>query len=188
HRPDFNQQMWMRQLGPGHSGTSRPIAAEVLAIHVVVSREIVHAYEVRRYFHNIFELRALTFQNVAHVLNHGLRLRSNVEMLRPKLVHFRPGNRVVGTACARPRHKEKIARALHMRILAPGLRLPRNHLASNFPHISDPPARTFTAECKYCSVRNRNSVSACRLRVRSPKVLLHQMASSNRGGTSNSPR
>src|SRR5450631_4421955 len=121
--------MWMWQLVHGYSGSSRAIVAEELAVHIVVSCEIVHIHKISRYFNDILKFRVHTLKYVPHVFEDGPGLSSNVEVSRPILIHLCAGNRVIGTARARPRHEQEIARAFDVRILAARLRLSRNHFA-----------------------------------------------------------
>src|ERR1700681_3230344 len=148
-------RMW--QLVNSHRRSSGPIVAKVFTIDFVVSSEVVHVDEVDRHFDYIFELRAHGFQDVAHVFQDGLRLRSDIELRRSKFVDLRASNGVIGAARARPGNKQKITRALDVRIFAARLGLPLNNFAFHFPHALLQWQSSITTECKYCSAPNKNS-------------------------------
>src|SRR5580658_1334036 len=179
--------MW--QLMHGHGRSRRPIVAEALAIHFVVTREIIHVYKVCGHFHDVFEACTDIVQNLAHVLENSLGLDPNIEMRSAQLIDLCSGNRVVSAPGARPRHKDKVAGTLDVRIFSARLRPTCNHFAFDLPHLASPPVFTeaLTAGYKYYSVLNKNSANAVRLRGRSRKAPRRQTAYAGPAGTSNSP-
>src|SRR5882762_5010289 len=118
HSSDFNQQMRMRQLVNSHCRASRTIGAEKFAVDLVVSREVVHIYEIGSYLDDILEFRIHTFQDVAHIVEDGTGLRPNIQICRSQPIDLRAFNAVVGAARACSGNKKKISSTLDMWILA----------------------------------------------------------------------
>src|ERR1700686_1541398 len=127
-------RMW--QLVNSHGGSCRAIIAKAPTIDFVVSCEVVHVDKVGRHFDHILELCAHCSQDVAHVVEHGLGLRPNIEMSSSKLINLRASNRVIGASGARAGYKEEIACALDVRILPARLCLAVNNFAFDSPHVA----------------------------------------------------
>jgi hypothetical protein len=95
-------------------GSRRTVISEELAIYFVVTREIVHVYEVGRKLDDITKLRSRARKNVTNVFNHGARLLANVEPRCSERIEFCPSNRIVNAAGTGTRHKKEITRPLEM--------------------------------------------------------------------------
>src|SRR6516165_1099404 len=172
----------------GDGGSRRALMVEILAVDLIVSGEVIHIYEKNRYLGDVAQTRPGTGENVAHILDCGTSLHTDVETCCAQLVHVGSGDGIVGTSGTRPRDEQEIPGALHVRIRAAGLRFAlqhgRFHYAARLHHFS----YDVRVEYKCCSARNRSLVNACRLRGQYPKVLLLRTACAGRARTSNSPR
>src|SRR5262249_17248260 len=103
----------MRQLVHGDRGSCWPLMVEVLAINLVLSREIIHVDEKSRYLGNVAQIRSGTGQNVAHILDHCPGLRANIEARCAKLIHVGSGDRIIRTSSTCPGNEQKIPSALY---------------------------------------------------------------------------
>src|ERR1700684_2824727 len=128
--------MWMRQLMHGHGCSRRTIVSEEFAIRLVITREIIHVYQISRNLDHILELRSCTPEDVADILDHRSRLHPDVEPGCTQGIDFGTGNRIVGTARAGSGHKQKVAGSLDVRILAARRRFSINDSAFYPAHLN----------------------------------------------------
>src|SRR5215469_2975343 len=111
----------------GNRSSRRTLMVEVLAIDLVVSREVIHVDEKGRYLGDVAQIRSGTGQNVAHVLDHRAGLLADVKAGRTKLIYVGSGDSVVWTAGTCPRDEQEIPGALYVRIRATRCRFAFRH-------------------------------------------------------------
>src|ERR1700685_4522335 len=128
--------MWMRQLMHGHGCSRRTIVSEEFAIRLVITREIIHVYQISGNLDHILQLRSCTPEDVADILDHRSRLHPDVEPGCAQGIGCGTGNRVVATARPRAGHKQKVASSLDLRIPAPRRRFSINDSAFYPAHLN----------------------------------------------------
>ncbi len=119
----------------GDGGSGRTIVSEKFPIDFVVAAEIVHVHQVSRNLDDVAKLRSRALQDVANVLENGAGLHADVEMGGSEGINLGSGDGVIGASCTGTGDKQKIARALDVRILATGRGLALDHLALGYAHL-----------------------------------------------------
>src|SRR5579863_2845487 len=126
--------MRVRQGGDRHGGARRALVAEELAVHLVVSVEVVHADEKRAHLDHVGETGAGGGENVADVLDDAARLRADIELRRAVLARLGTGDRVVGAPRAGARYENEVPGAAKVRETAAWPRLAGKHTAVGAIH------------------------------------------------------